>query len=57
MVAAHVTILVVEDDTAMRTMLREALEEDGYVVEAAAGGRAGHRTGARRAASIWSSPT
>jgi DNA-binding NtrC family response regulator len=37
----HVTILVVEDDNAMRTMLREALEEDGYVVEAAAGGRAG----------------
>ncbi len=35
------TILVVEDDTAMRTMLREALEEDGYTVEVAAGGRAG----------------
>src|SRR6516165_890214 len=35
------TILVVEDDAAMRTMLREALEEDGFVVETAAGGRAG----------------
>jgi DNA-binding NtrC family response regulator len=35
------TILVVEDDNAMRTMLREALEEDGYVVEVAPGGRAG----------------
>ena len=35
------TLLVVEDDTAMRTMLREALEEDGYTVETAAGGRAG----------------
>src|SRR5450755_1204709 len=35
------TILVVEDDAAMRTMLREALDEDGYAVETAAGGRAG----------------
>src|SRR5438477_9419289 len=35
------TILIVEDDGAMRTMLREALEEDGYLVEVAAGGRAG----------------
>src|SRR5687767_6000903 len=35
------TILVVEDDAAMRTMLREALEEDGYTVEGAPGGRAG----------------
>ena len=35
------TLLVVEDDTAMRTMLREALEEDGYTVETASGGRAG----------------
>src|SRR6266540_527343 len=39
--AGRGTILIVEDDTAMRTMLREALEEDGYTVEAAAGGRAG----------------
>src|SRR3954468_10124536 len=35
------TILVVEDDTAMRTFLREALEEEGYAVEAVAGGRSG----------------
>src|SRR5512144_1695381 len=35
------TILIVEDDTAMRMMLREALEEDGYTVEDAGGGRAG----------------
>src|SRR6187549_474847 len=35
------TLLVVEDDTAMRTMLREALEDDGYTVETASGGRAG----------------
>ena len=34
-------ILVVEDDEAMREMLREALEEDGYAVAAVAGGRAG----------------
>jgi DNA-binding NtrC family response regulator len=35
------TVLVVEDDEAMRTMLREALEEEGYRVETAAGGRPG----------------
>src|SRR3954451_13246773 len=35
------TILIVEDDAAMRMMLREALEEDGYAVEAVGGGRAG----------------
>jgi DNA-binding NtrC family response regulator len=35
------TILIVEDDAAMRDMLREALEEDGYACEAVAGGRAG----------------
>src|SRR3954462_12737757 len=35
------TILIVEDDAAMRMMLREALEEDGYTVEAVGGGRAG----------------
>jgi len=35
------TILVVEDDAAMRMMLRESLEEDGYTVEAVGGGRAG----------------
>src|SRR6478609_6113862 len=35
------TILVVEADTAMRTFLREVLEEDGYTVEVAAGGRSG----------------
>jgi DNA-binding NtrC family response regulator len=35
------TILIVEDDAAMREMLREALEDDGYTVETAAGGRPG----------------
>src|SRR5215469_8692768 len=35
------TILIVEDDAAMRTFLREVLEEDGYTVEVAPGGRAG----------------
>jgi two-component system, NtrC family, response regulator AtoC len=35
------TILIVEDDGAMRMMLRESLEEDGYTVEAVGGGRAG----------------
>jgi len=35
------SILVVEDDAAMREMLREALAEDGYLVETAAGGRIG----------------
>jgi len=35
------TILIVEDDRAMRLMLREALEEDGYTVDEASGGRAG----------------
>ena len=38
---SRATILIVEDDAAMRTMLREALDEDGYAVETAAGGRAG----------------
>jgi DNA-binding NtrC family response regulator len=35
------TILVVEDDAAMRAFLREVLEEDGHTVEEAPGGRAG----------------
>jgi DNA-binding NtrC family response regulator len=34
-------ILVVEDDAAMREMMREALEEDGHAVETAEGGRSG----------------
>jgi DNA-binding NtrC family response regulator len=38
---ARASILIVEDDAAMREMLREALEDDGYAVETAAGGRAG----------------
>ena len=38
---ARARVLVVEDDAAMREMLREALDEDGYAVETAAGGRAG----------------
>ena len=37
--AAH--ILVVEDDAAMRELLRETLDEEGHEVEVAAGGRAG----------------
>jgi two-component system response regulator PilR (NtrC family)/two-component system response regulator HydG len=39
--AARASILVVEDDEAMRELLREALEDDGYAVEAVGGGRAG----------------
>ncbi len=39
--AGRATILVVEDDAAMRAFLREVLEEEGYTVEAAAGGRTG----------------
>jgi DNA-binding NtrC family response regulator len=35
------SVLVVEDDAAMREMLREALDDEGYIVETAAGGRAG----------------
>jgi DNA-binding NtrC family response regulator len=35
------SILIVEDDAAMREMLREALEDDGYAVETAVNGRAG----------------
>ena len=38
---ARASILIVEDDAAMREMLREALEDDGYAVEAVAGGRPG----------------
>ncbi|HVR64362.1 MAG TPA: sigma-54 dependent transcriptional regulator [Polyangia bacterium] len=38
---ARGTILIVEDDAAMREMLREALEDDGYTVETAADGRQG----------------
>ena len=34
-------VLVVEDDGAMRELLREALDEDGFEVETAVGGRAG----------------
>jgi len=39
--AGRATILVVEDDAAMRAFLREVLEEEGHTVEVAAGGRAG----------------
>ena len=35
------SILIVEDDAAMREMLREALDDDGYLVETAVNGRAG----------------
>src|SRR5258708_7340758 len=35
------SILIVEDDAAMREMLREALEDDRYAVETAADGRQG----------------
>jgi DNA-binding NtrC family response regulator len=34
-------VLVVEDDAAMRELLREALTDDGFDVDVAAGGRAG----------------
>ncbi|HVT07425.1 MAG TPA: sigma-54 dependent transcriptional regulator [Polyangia bacterium] len=39
--AGRATILVVEDDAAMRAFLREVLEEEGHTVEVAPGGRAG----------------
>jgi DNA-binding NtrC family response regulator len=39
--APRASILVVEDDEAMRDLLREALEDDGYAAEAVGGGRAG----------------
>jgi two-component system response regulator AtoC len=39
--SAPARILVVEDDTAMRDLLKEALSDGGYAVEGAAGGRAG----------------
>jgi DNA-binding NtrC family response regulator len=39
----HRTVLVVEDDGAMRELLVEALSEEGYRVEGAAGGRDGVR--------------
>jgi len=39
--AGRATILVVEDDAAMRAFLREVLEEEGHTVEVAAGGRPG----------------
>lgn len=38
---ARARVLVVEDDAAMREFLREALDEEGFDVETAAGGRAG----------------
>jgi DNA-binding NtrC family response regulator len=38
---ARTQILVVEDDAAMRELLNEALVEEGYRVDVAAGGRAG----------------
>ncbi len=38
---AHTTVLVVEDDAAMRDLLFESLSEEGYQVETAPGGRAG----------------
>jgi DNA-binding NtrC family response regulator len=38
---ARMTILVVDDDEGMRDLLTEHLGEEGYRVEAAAGGRAG----------------
>jgi DNA-binding NtrC family response regulator len=37
---AGARVLVVEDDAAMRDLLREALDDEGYEVEAAADGRA-----------------
>jgi len=39
--APRASLLVVEDDAAMREMLREALEDEGYAVEVVAGGRPG----------------
>ena len=36
-------ILVVEDEPALRSLLVQALREDGYAVDEAADGREGHR--------------
>ena len=38
---SRTTVLVVEDDAAMRELLMEALTDEGYRVELAVGGRAG----------------
>jgi DNA-binding NtrC family response regulator len=40
-VGRRASVLVVEDDAAMLELLREALDEDGYDVATASGGRAG----------------
>jgi len=38
---SHTSILVVDDDAAMREWVKEDLEDEGFTVETAAGGRAG----------------
>ena len=40
---SHMRILVVEDEPALRSLLVQALREDGYAVDEAADGREGHR--------------
>jgi len=39
--ARRATLLIIEDDADMREMLRESLDEEGFTVETASGGRAG----------------
>jgi DNA-binding response OmpR family regulator len=46
------TVLVVEDDDAMRELLTEELSDAGYRVRAASGGAAGLEA-ARSSRSIW----
>ena len=51
--APMTSILVVEDDAAIRTAVRRGLDERGYAVATAATGMAGPRARARRAARRW----
>ena len=53
---ATVRVLVVEDDTAIRDVIAIVLEDEGYVVDTAAHGRAA-LTAVAAARPAWSLPT